>query len=141
MHRVIKVLLLSLPVIFSTAAWASDDEAALRELKTRLWQQAYRQQDTELLDRILHDSFQMLDAQGHRSTKQQELEWVAANAWNPGEFEYRIERLDIYHGRVAIVDGQGIAEDYRYWSSNVLIKEDGRWQAISSHVSGFEQTD
>jgi len=115
------------------------DEQALRHLKTVLWPQAYRTQDTELLGRLLHDSFQMIDDQGKRSTRSRELAWVAENAWNPGAFEYRIERLDIYDGRWAIVDGTGIAESYSYKSSNVLIKEDGRWQAVASHVSGYEE--
>lgn len=126
-------------VLTSPAAAAGEDESTLRKLKTVLWQQAYREQDTALLDQILHDSFQMIDSEGGRSDKARELAWVADNAWNPGEFEYRIERLDIYDGRFAIVSGTGIASNYSYSSSNVLIKEDGRWQAVSSHVSGYQQ--
>lgn len=123
---------------FAPAALASDqDEIALRHIKTVLWPHAYRTQDTELLDRLLHDSFEMIGADGTRSTKAAEIEWLTENPWTPGEFEYRIQRLDIYDGRVAIVDGVGIASEYRYASSNVLIKEDGRWRAVASHVSGF----
>lgn len=116
------------------------DEETLRHFKTVLWPQAYRTQDAELLDRLLHDSFQMIDGDGERSTKQQEIEFVSNNAWNPGSFEYRIERLDIYDNGVAIVDGTGVAERYTYKSSNVLIKEDGVWRAVSSHVSGYRET-
>lgn len=128
-------------IFFITPAFAesSEDKLSLRHLKTVLWPQAYRTQDVELLDRILHDSFQMVDAEGGWSDKQKELDWIAANAWNPGAFEYRIERLDIYDSRVAIVAGKGIAEKYEYTSSNVLIKEDGAWRAISSHVSGYKE--
>ena len=81
----------------------------------------------------------MADNEGKLSDKAGELAWVAENAWNPGAFEYRIERLDIYDGRWAVISGSGIAERYRYRSSNVLIKEDGRWQAVASHVSGYEE--
>ena len=116
-----------------------EDEAELRRIKTELWPRAYREQDTELLGRLLHESFQLIDGEGNRSTRAGELEWVAANAWDPGEFEYRIERLDIYDGQWAIVAGEGVASEYSYRSSNVLIKLDGRWQAVSSHVSGFRQ--
>jgi hypothetical protein len=42
-------------------------------------------------------------------------------------------------GRWAIVDGTGLADGYTYRSSNVLIKADGRWQAVASHVSGFAE--
>lgn len=135
----VSLALLGLCLLNLPAAVAGDDEAQLRELKTVLWQRAYREQDTALLDQILHESFQLIDAEGGHSNKQQELQWIAANAWNPGEFEYRIERLDIYDGQFVIVAGRGLASNYSYSSSNVLIKQDGRWQAISSHVSGYQQ--
>jgi hypothetical protein len=77
----------------------ADDETTLRHLKTVLWQQAYRTQDTDLLDRLLHDDFVVVDDAGNVSTKQQELVWISENKWDPGEFEYRIERLDIYDGK------------------------------------------
>jgi len=124
--------------LFSTGACA-EDEQTLRHFKTVLWPQAYRTQDVELLDKLLHDSFEMIDAEGKRSTKQAELDYVQNNRWDPGTFEYRIERLQIYEGAFAIVDGTGLAEEYTYKSSNVLIKEDGQWQAIASHVSGLKE--
>lgn len=129
------------PLVIDTRSSVAEtsNEAALREIKTVLWPRAYRTGDVVLLGRLLHSSFQMIDGDGNRSTRQQELDWVAENHWNPGTFEYRIERLDIYHGRVAIVDGMGVAERYSYRSSNVLIKEAGRWQAVASHVSGYRE--
>ena len=126
-------------VSLACTAVLANDEETLRHFKTVLWPQAYRTQDVALLDRLLHDSFQLIDDEGRRSTKAGELEWVAANAWNPGNFEYRIERLDIYEGRWAVIDGSGIADRYTYKSSNVLIKVDGRWQAVASHVSGYQE--
>ena len=112
------------------------DEATLRHFKTVLWPHAYRTQDVALLDRMLHDSFEMVDADGNVSTKQDELDFVAGNAWDPGEFEYRIERLAIYDDAFAVITGEGVASAYSYRSSNVLIKLDGEWRAIASHVSG-----
>jgi len=126
-------------IALGAAPVLADDEETLRHFKTVLWPQAYRAQDVALLDALLHDSFQLIDDEGRRSTKAGELEWVAANAWNPGNFEYRIERLDIYEGRWAVIDGSGIADRYTYKSSNVLIKADGRWQAVASHVSGYQE--
>jgi hypothetical protein len=81
----------------------------------------------------------MIDADGNRSTKKEELESVGSNPWNPGEFEFRIERLQIYEGMFAVVDGTGIADTYTYKSSNFLIKQDGQWRAIASHVSGVRE--
>lgn len=122
-------------------AASEDDEATLRELKTTLWNQAYRNQDVELLDRILHETFVVITDSGDVSTKQGELDYIANNQWDPGEFKYIIDRLDIYDGKFAIVSGRGIASEYSYTSSNVLIKEDGRWQAVSSHVSGIKSNE
>jgi hypothetical protein len=110
-----KKFLLMLSVAWAPLQFAADlesDDAQLRHIKTVLWPQAYRTQDAALLDSLLHESFQLIDDSGRRSTKQQELEWIAANAWNPGTFEFRIERLDIYNGQTAVVAGRGIASDY-----------------------------
>lgn len=135
------IILLAVGVLCSASAAAADDEAVLREFKTVLWQQAYRNQDTGLLDRLLHDSFQMINGAGQRSTKQQEMERIRTTRWDPGNFEFRIERLDIYQGRFAVVDGTGIADQYTYKSSNFFVKEDGVWRAIASHVSGRKSRD
>ena len=136
--RILALLLLTGIFAPVQAQSKSDDEATLRHIKTVLWPQAYRTQDTELLGRLLDDSFQLIDGEGALSDKQGELDWIAQNQWDPGAFEYRIERLDIYDGRMAIVAGTGDAENYRYKSSNVLIKRDGEWRAVASHVSGYE---
>lgn len=127
-------------ILLTASAAMADDYDTLRHFKTVLWPQAYRTQDVELLDSMLHDTFEMIDADGNRSTKANELEYVANNRWNPGAFEYRIERLKIYQGRFAVIDGTGIAERYSYKSSNFLVKEDGDWKAIASHVSGYRET-
>lgn len=126
--------------MFAPTITLGDDYEVLREFKTVLWPQAYRTQDVPLLNRMLHESFEMIDAEGNRSTKHQELEYVRNNQWDPGNFEYRIERLQIYEGSFAAIDGTGVADSYTYKSSNFLIKENGVWQAIASHVSGFQPT-
>lgn len=131
----ITVLCLLLPSIA-----LADDYDVLRNFKTVLWPQAYRTQDTELLDRLLHDSFELIDGEGNRSTKDEELEYISNNQWDPGSFEYRIERLQIYQGSFAVIAGTGIAATYTYKSSNFLVKENGVWRAIASHVSGRKST-
>lgn len=126
-------------LLLATSTATADDESSLRHFKTVLWPKAYRTQDTELLYRMLHDDFVVIDDAGNASTKAQEIAWVSENAWDPGDFEYRIERLDIYDGKFAIIAGTGVAESYSYKSSNVLIKVDGNWRAVSSHVSGVQR--
>lgn len=132
-----RALLIPILIGFLSTSLA-DDEQELRHIKTVLWPQAYRTRDVELLDRLLHDSFVVIDDAGNRSSKQGELDYIAKNGWNPGNFEYRIDRLDIYSGSFAIVAGTGMADSYTYTSSNSLIKEDGKWRAVSSHVSGVK---
>ena len=133
-------IILALLSISLPASSLADDYEVLRHFKTVLWPQAYRTQDVELLDRLLHDSFEMIDDEGNRSTKKKELERIRKTKWDPGSFEYRIERLQIYQGSFAVIAGTGIAETYTYKSSNFLIKEDGVWRAIASHVSGRQST-
>lgn len=134
------IILLAVLCISAPAVALADDYEVLREFKTVLWPQAYRTQDVALLDRLLHDSFEMIDGEGNRSTKEKELEYISNNQWNPGSFEFRIERLQIYQGSFAVIAGTGVAETYTYKSSNFLIKEDGAWRAIASHVSGRRST-
>lgn len=106
--------MVSLPKEFDLAhAFAlADDYDMLREFKTVLRPQAYRTQDVELLDRLLHDTFELIDGDGNRSPKQDELKNIVATQWNPGTFEYQIERLQIYQGSFAVIAGTGIAEKY-----------------------------
>lgn len=115
------------------------DEETLKHIKLELWPKAYRHGDVALLDRVLHDTFEMIDADGNRSNKQKELDFVKNNDWDPGEFEFRIERLEIYDDKFAVVDGTGEATGYRYKSSNFFIKENNEWKAIASHVSGYQE--
>ena len=127
-------------LVFATCLSTSfaDDERTLRHLKTVLWPKAYLTQDVELLDRLLHDSFELINDEGERATKWDELDYIRKNAWSPGNFKYRIDRLDIYNESFAIISGTGMADTYTYKSSNVLIKENGQWRAVSSHVSGVK---
>ena len=128
-------------LILSTSFFAhtSNDIEQLRHIKQTLWPQAYRDQNTDLLNQILHAKFQMTDNKGEISTKDNELAAVKLHAWTVENFSYHIERLEIFNQNTAVISGRGETKTYTYRSSNVLIKEDGRWQAILSHVSGFKE--
>lgn len=66
-------------------------------------------------------------------------------------FRFVIRRLQIFENRTAVVSGTGYIENKakdgkkasktEYQSSNVFIEREGRWQAISSHVSGIKQSE
>ncbi len=119
------------------------DQQALRHMKEVEWPKAYREQDTVLLDRLLNDDFEMIEADGTVSNKAAELAWIKKNEWKVDSFRYDIERIHVWPNRTAIISGTGHMISDRsetiYTSSNVFIKTDSIWQAISSHVSGVKE--
>jgi hypothetical protein len=119
------------------------DKESLRYLKEVEWPKAYREQDTVLLDRILGDDFKMIDDEGNSSDKKSELDWIKKNKWSRDSFYFEIKRFDILENGTAIVAGTGhIIEDSSetiYQSSNILVKRNGQWKAVASHVSGSKE--
>lgn len=126
----------------STNSISEEDEKTLKYLKEVEWPKAYAEQDTLLLDRILGDDFKMIDQSGNWYSKKDELEWIKKNATNNDSFNYEIKRFEILDNGTAVICGTGhILKDSVksiYQSSNVLIKREGKWEAILSHVSGFK---
>lgn len=125
------------------------EAAELQHLKQVLWPKAYREQDVALLDRILADEFQMIDGSGQWSTKHDELEWIAKHRPAYDSLNFEIRRLDVFENGTAVVAGTGVIRGTddegpyvaEYQSSNILIKRDGMWKAIASHVSGYRRVD
>ena len=125
----------------------SGDEGILRELKTELWSKAYGEQDTALLNQILHDDFQLIDDNGDTFSKQDELTYITNNAPSYDEFTFEINRLDVFENGTAVIIGTGTMKGVAsgkayittYTSSNVFVKVDDNWKAINSHVSGVKE--
>lgn len=130
------------------AADRSADEAALREIKEVLWPRAYFEQDTELLGRLLAPEFQMVDGDGNWTTRADELDWVSRNKPGYESLTFELKRLEVFENGTAIAAGTGTIRGTdkdgpyvaQYQSTNVLIKRDGAWRAIASHVSGYKKT-
>ena len=124
-----------------------EDEKTLREFKMVLWPKAYGEQDTVLLDQLLHKDFQMFDDNGDAYTKVDELEYIANYGPGYDESDYEITRLVIFDNGTAVISGTGTmkgveaGEAYitKYKSSNVLVKVNGQWKAINTHVSGVQE--
>jgi hypothetical protein len=139
---------LALGTAAAAAADRSADEAALREIKEVLWPKAYFEQDTELLGRLLAPEFQMVDGDGNWTTRADELDWVSKNKPGYDSLTFEIKRLDVFENGTAIAAGTGTVRGTdadgpyvaQYQSTNVLIKRDGAWRAIASHVSGYKKT-
>jgi len=146
------VLIAGLLIAQSSGSFGAEeqsDEATLREIKEVLWPRAYAQQDVALLDSLLADEFQMVDADGNWSTKAEELEWISSNPPSYDSLVFEIIRLDIFENGSAIVAGKGIVSGtdeqgpytLEYQSTNVLIKREGAWKAVASHVSGIKRNE
>lgn len=114
----------------------------LRHLKQVEWPQAYREQDTVLLDRILGDDFQMITNDGEWSNKALQMERIKAAPMDHDKFWYDIKRLEILENGTAIIAGTGHmindSKETIYQSSNVLEYREGVWKAVLSHVSGVK---
>ncbi|NNE67563.1 MAG: nuclear transport factor 2 family protein [Pyrinomonadaceae bacterium] len=142
----VTIVLVQAPANSSVLQTGSDDKAKLTHLKKVLWKKAYREQDTALLESILAEEFQVIFDGGEWSDKKGELEYIKKNRPDYDSFEYEIRRLDIFANGTAIIAGEGHVigknangeYEYKYQSSNVLIKRNGNWKAISSHVSGVK---
>ena len=153
--RAWQLLFIAVVALSATRAEAGPDPATdttrLRELKEVLWPKAYREQDTALLDQILAQEFESIDAEGVRSTKPEELDYIRKNKPSHDSFRFEIKRLQVFENRTAVVSGTGHIETkpkegkkgsrVEYHSSNVFIERASRWQAIASHVSGVKRTE
>lgn len=128
-----------LPAHASAAACA--DAAQLHQLKTETWPAAYREGDVGSLDRLLHADFRAVDGEGAVSRKADELAWLSKHRWSAEDFRFEIVSLEC-SGDVAVIIGTGsmksatAGERSSYVSSNIFVKQDGRWRVLASHVSG-----
>jgi hypothetical protein len=139
-------VILAAPIVADSASTPATDEQAIRQFKLVDWPRAYREQNVQLLDRLLADEFERIGFGGERSSKQDELARVKATAPNYDTFSFEITRLSIFDNGTAIVSGTGTITGKdadgpyttTYSSSNVLLKRGGVWRAVASHVSGLK---
>jgi len=129
----------------TTQIISDSDRETLKYLKEVEWPKAYAEQDTILLDRILGEDFRMIDNSGEWHSKKDELEWIKNNAAQNDSFRFEIKRFDIMDNGTAFICGTGhILNDSVktiYQSSNVLVKREGIWKAVLSHVSGVSNVE
>ena len=150
-YKIKLIFLLLISVIFACSKKSESksdfdlehEKKTLRHMKEVLWPKSYSTNDTALLNTILHDDFQLVDGSGEITDKKFEMNWIKENKIKHDSFWYEIKRLDVYHDNTAIISGTGhIINNGKkaiYQSSNILIKQDSLWKAISSHVSGYKE--
>src|SRR4030095_16383165 len=135
-------IVLIFTIIQNASYGQSVDEQILRQIKEVEWPKAYREQDTTLLDKILADEFKMIGSDGEYSTKREQIQYIKTHKPDYISFKFNIKRLEIFENGTAIVSGTGTVHrkddkgeyDLIYQSSNVLIKRNNEWKAISSHT-------
>jgi hypothetical protein len=136
-------LLLVAPSL-SSARECGDDEAALRKAKLEEWPGYYRRQDVEGLRAFLHGDFRVVSNDGTTSTREKEVAWLRDNPWMPSDFTYAIASIACPDADTAVVIGEGRSTRskdgarvaHRYTSSNVFLRDGGRWRPVLSHISG-----
>jgi len=121
------------------------DIAALTEAKLMDWPRYYRENDADGLDAFLADGFVAFDSDGTVETKAQAVDWVRNNKWQNADnrFRYDIAEISFHSDDVANVYGVGSFDGtgpsgrcrMRYTSSNIFVRQSGRWRPAFSHTS------
>lgn len=115
----------------------SDDEKGLKELEVQ-WSQAYRERNTQLLERILSNDFVSANAYGRVFNKKEFVDEIKSNASTES-----IDSADIkarIYGDTAIVTGiqlfkvkaenESRTDLVRF--THVYAKQQGRWQVVAA---------
>jgi Domain of unknown function (DUF4440) len=145
-RTILALAILVTHLLSANATSCGSAEAVLREIKLKTWPGYYRNQDVKGLADFLHEDFRIVGADGAVTPRSDELAWVKESPWNPTEFAYTVNSILCPAPGVALIVGEGRFKarnkdkntwtEHRYVSSNVLVAFDGRWRAVSSHISG-----
>ncbi len=125
----------------------ANDLEKLTDIQKNQLVKAYLEQDSVLLDKLLHEDYQLIDDNGDRYTKGDELTYVSNYPPSYSSQEFEILEIDIIDNGSAVViakatlkgmDGED-AYITTYTISTSYVKIDGLWSAINSHVSGVNE--
>jgi ketosteroid isomerase-like protein len=132
-------------VLGQSDAGASGDKNVkehLVQLK-RDWGRAYVRRDAYLLEQILADEYTVTDANGQTKSRAEIMADFKTGDTTYEATSYDDARVRIY-GDVAVVAGRGMVKGRnktgsfhsQYFSTNVFVRRNGRWQAVATHISG-----
>lgn len=142
-RQLLKVRQSHRPMVIQSSA-ETKPEQELLELE-RQWVQAYLQSDSTLLNRLWADDFVYTNAFREIKNKTQAIESMRSEVIYEHFITFDVQGnvfgdTAVATGR-AIIRGQYKGEDisgqYRY--TNTYAQQEGRWQAIASHVTRMEQ--
>lgn len=117
-------------------------EQRLAQLK-RDWGKAYVRRDAAFLENLLGEEYTVTDADGQTTNRKQIMADFHSGETTYEATSYEDAKVRIY-GNVAIVAGRGTVKGRsksgafhrQYFSTNILVKRNGRWQAVATHISG-----
>jgi|SRR5215216_280911 len=118
---------------------STEDEIRRVEME---WGDAFERRDMETLDRLMADDYILTDPLGNVRTKAESLAAIQRNevlfeSTNSDNVNVRI------NGDTAVVTGRSTFRGrYKGWSmagqyqyTDVLVKRNGSWQAVGSHIT------
>jgi ketosteroid isomerase-like protein len=106
------------------------------------WATAIERQDAAAFDRLAAEDFQFIDEDGRALDRAQ---YIAARSHNPEKVESAVQdQIEVrQYGDTAIATGRSIIRGtrarkpfvYRFRWTDVYVRRDGRWQAVSGHLN------
>ena len=116
-------------------------EQELRQVEKK-WDTAIVARDIPVLDDILNDDFQFIDSAGNVHSKAEILEGIKSSKATTEPFETEDVQVRVY-GTTAILtgrftqrviyEGKTYTGQFRY--TDVYVKREGSWRAVSAHAS------
>ena len=120
-----------------------NEEDDIRRIESE-WGDAFEQRDFAALNRIMADEYILTDPLGNVRGKEESLKAIASNevffeSTKSANVNVRI------NGDTAVITGRSTFKGrYRGWSmagqyqyTDVLVKRQGSWQAMSSHITAL----
>jgi ketosteroid isomerase-like protein len=128
---------------------------AKRELRSQIerlerrWMDAVRDRDMEFLDRLLGEEFTLTTGRPGGPVRTRE-EWLEITRDRYSIEQYEFERLDVFpYGHVALarsryrqrgaMDGEDRSQ--AFLMTDVFVRRDGRWRAVTRHISPLDPGD
>jgi ketosteroid isomerase-like protein len=128
---------------------------AKRELRSQIerlerrWMDAVRDRDMEFLDRLLGEEFILTTGRPGGPVRTRE-EWLEITRDRYSIEQYEFERLDVFpYGHVALarsryrqrgaMDGEDRSQ--AFLMTDVFVRRDGRWRAVTRHISPLDPGD
>ena len=119
------------------------DDGKIREL-IQQWDEALVRRDTPFIDSILAEDFTYISASGQIQSKSQLLEFIKSTDLTIESTSSKIIRISIYGDTaVAIAEGaikgryKSNAFDDRYRYTDVWVKQNGKWKATLTQITGL----